>query len=59
MGKYQARIAADVILGRDAKLDDTAGGPLSPRVVFTDPQVAAVGKTLAQAEEDGIDAEAL
>jgi pyruvate/2-oxoglutarate dehydrogenase complex dihydrolipoamide dehydrogenase (E3) component len=44
MGKYQARIAADVILGRDAHLDDTAGGPLSPRVVFTDPQVAAVGE---------------
>ena len=28
----------------------------SPRVTFTDPQVAAVGKTLAQAREAGIDA---
>jgi dihydrolipoamide dehydrogenase len=59
MGKYQGRIAADVILGRDAKLDDTAGGPLSPRVVFTDPQVAAVGHTLATAQEAGIDARAV
>src|SRR4029077_12258876 len=35
IGKYQGRIAADVILGRDARLDDRAGGPPSPRVVFT------------------------
>src|SRR5262245_39728306 len=28
MGKYQARIAADVILGRDVRLADTDGGPL-------------------------------
>jgi dihydrolipoamide dehydrogenase len=59
MGKYQARIAADVILGRDARLDGTAGGPLSPRVVFTDPQVAAVGHTLASAQEAGIVARAV
>ena len=59
MGKYHARIAADVIAGRDAKLDDHAGGPLSPRVVFTDPQVAAVGHTLASAREAGIDARAV
>jgi dihydrolipoamide dehydrogenase len=59
MGKYHARIAADVILGRDARLDEHAGGPLSPRVVFTDPQVAAVGHTLASAQEAGIDARAV
>ena len=59
MGKYHGRIAADVILGRDARLDDRAGGPLSPRVVFTDPQVAAVGHTLASALEAGIDARAV
>jgi dihydrolipoamide dehydrogenase len=59
MGKYQARIAADVILGRVARLDEPAGGPLSPRVVFTDPQVAAVGHTLASALEAGIDARAV
>jgi pyruvate/2-oxoglutarate dehydrogenase complex dihydrolipoamide dehydrogenase (E3) component len=49
MGKYQGRIAADVILGKDVRL--VSDGPLSPRVIFTDPQVAAVGHTLASAEE--------
>jgi dihydrolipoamide dehydrogenase len=53
MGKYQARVAADVIRGRDAKA--TADGPISPRVIFTDPQVAAVGHTLASAQDAGID----
>ena len=57
MGKYQARVAADVILGKDAKA--TADGPVSPRVIFTDPQVAAVGHTLQSAREAGIDAKAV
>jgi pyruvate/2-oxoglutarate dehydrogenase complex dihydrolipoamide dehydrogenase (E3) component len=57
MGKYQARAAADVILGRDARV--TEDGPRSPRVVFTDPQVAAVGLTLAGALEAGIQARAV
>jgi pyruvate/2-oxoglutarate dehydrogenase complex dihydrolipoamide dehydrogenase (E3) component len=54
VGKYQARIAAAVIAGEDAALrgEDIA----YPRVTFTDPQVAAVGLTLAQARERGIDA---
>jgi pyruvate/2-oxoglutarate dehydrogenase complex dihydrolipoamide dehydrogenase (E3) component len=57
MGKYQARIAADVILGKDASaFADRIG---SPRVVFTEPQVAAVGRTLAAAEEKGIRARAV
>ena len=52
MGKYQGRIAADVILGkRTAVVSD---GPLSPRVVFSEPQVAAVGHTLASAESVGL-----
>jgi pyruvate/2-oxoglutarate dehydrogenase complex dihydrolipoamide dehydrogenase (E3) component len=58
MGKYQARIAADTILG--------PGGPClildgarAPRVIFTDPQVAAVGYTLAHAEESGLNARAV
>ena len=59
MGKYQARIAADVILGRDARIDPKAAGQLSPRVIFTDPQVAAVGHTLASAQAAGIDARAV
>ncbi|HET8639755.1 MAG TPA: NAD(P)/FAD-dependent oxidoreductase [Solirubrobacterales bacterium] len=52
MGKYQAWVAAESILGRE--VDAIAEGIGSPRVTFTDPQVAAVGKTLAQAEEAGI-----
>jgi pyruvate/2-oxoglutarate dehydrogenase complex dihydrolipoamide dehydrogenase (E3) component len=57
MAKYQARAAADVILGRDARV--TEDGPRSPRVVFTDPQVAAVGLTLAAALDQGIQARAV
>jgi len=57
MGKYQAWVAAENILGREVSL--TAEDIGSPRVTFTDPQVAAVGKTLAQAQEAGIDAKAV
>ena len=56
-GKYQARIAADHILGEDAvALSD---GPGAPRVIFTDPQIAAVGHTLEGARDAGIAAEAI
>jgi dihydrolipoamide dehydrogenase len=57
MGKYQGRLVADRILGREAPL--RSDGPLSPRVTFTDPQVAAVGHTLASAQEAGINARAV
>ena len=57
MGKYQGRIAADNVLGRDATAIAEAAG--SPRVTFTDPQVAAVGLTLEQAQESGIKARAV
>jgi len=57
MGKYQAQVAADNVLGRGpVAIAEEIG---SPRVTFTDPQVAAAGKTLAQAEEAGIDARAI
>jgi len=52
MGKYQGRLAADAILGKEVRI--ASDGPLSPRVIFTDPQVAAVGHTLASAESAGM-----
>jgi len=55
MGKYQARIAADVILGHSAAcLPSNADGSRSPRVIFTDPHVAAVGYTYEAAQADGL-----
>jgi dihydrolipoamide dehydrogenase len=52
MGKYQGRIAGDVIAGRDAR--DEASTSVVPRVTFTDPQVCAVGLTEAEALEQGL-----
>ena len=57
IGKYQAWIAAENLLGRSAQAAAEALGP--PRVTFTDPQVAAVGQTLQQALDAGIDARAI
>ncbi|HET6547176.1 MAG TPA: NAD(P)/FAD-dependent oxidoreductase [Solirubrobacter sp.] len=54
MGKYQARVAADHVLGHDHALAHGADGPLSPRVIFTEPQVAAVGHTTESAEKAGL-----
>ncbi len=54
MGKYEARIASLVIDG-DESARVTQSGPRAPRVIFTDPQVAAVGLTEALAREAGID----
>jgi pyruvate/2-oxoglutarate dehydrogenase complex dihydrolipoamide dehydrogenase (E3) component len=54
MGKYQARIAADHILGADTSADHGADGPLSPRVIFTEPQVAAAGHTSDTAADAGL-----
>jgi pyruvate/2-oxoglutarate dehydrogenase complex dihydrolipoamide dehydrogenase (E3) component len=57
VGKYQAWVAAENLLGREVELAAEAIGP--PRVTFTDPQVAAVGKTLEEAREAGLDARAV
>jgi pyruvate/2-oxoglutarate dehydrogenase complex dihydrolipoamide dehydrogenase (E3) component len=60
MGKYQARLAADQILGREGEATILrSDGRLSPRVIFTEPQVAAVGHTLASAEEAGLNVRAV
>ncbi len=52
MGKYQARLAADVILGKQVRL--RSDGAASPGVIFTDPQIGSVGLTVAAAREAGL-----
>jgi pyruvate/2-oxoglutarate dehydrogenase complex dihydrolipoamide dehydrogenase (E3) component len=57
MAKYHGRCAADHILGRaDGGRAEHAA---IPRIIFTDPQTAAVGLTEKQAREMGIDARAV
>jgi pyruvate/2-oxoglutarate dehydrogenase complex dihydrolipoamide dehydrogenase (E3) component len=56
-GKYQAQVAAATIMNRQAGA--IWDGELSPRVVFTEPQVAAVGRTLKGALDAGIPARAV
>ena len=51
-GKYQALVATAAIMNRPAEA--LWDGALSPRVVFTEPQIAAVGQTLRQALDDGL-----
>ena len=52
VAKYQGRIVADCILGRER----SASYDGIPRVVFTSPEIAAVGLTREGAEGRGIDA---
>jgi dihydrolipoamide dehydrogenase len=64
MGKYQARQAGAAIVararGQEVSQADwspfvaTADRVATPSVVFTDPQVASVGRTAAQAEQAGL-----
>ena len=66
MGKYQARIAGDVIAARaearpldGLRYRDVADHDMVPAVVFSDPQVASVGMTEAVARQRGMDIEVL
>jgi pyruvate/2-oxoglutarate dehydrogenase complex dihydrolipoamide dehydrogenase (E3) component len=66
MGKYQARVCGDTIVARaEGKLDDSSPAPWSrhaatadtvavPQVIFTEPEVAAVGLTEQQARARGM-----
>ncbi|MEU9885854.1 NAD(P)/FAD-dependent oxidoreductase [Sphaerisporangium sp. NPDC051011] len=60
MGKYQARICGDVIAARAQGLPDdlpalrdVADHLGAPQVIFTDPQICAVGRTESQARAEG------
>jgi len=56
MGKYQAHVLSEILDGHAATVsgDDAS----APRVIFTDPQVAAVGLTLQAALDRGVAARA-
>jgi pyruvate/2-oxoglutarate dehydrogenase complex dihydrolipoamide dehydrogenase (E3) component len=51
VGKYQARVAAHDMLGKEVRADYRA----LPRVTFSDPQVAGAGMTEEQAAERGVE----
>ncbi|PLS83334.1 MAG: pyridine nucleotide-disulfide oxidoreductase, partial [Actinobacteria bacterium] len=51
VAQYQGRVVADNILGKERKASYRG----VPRVVFSDPEVAACGLTEEQAREQGID----
>ena len=55
VAKYQGRVVADTILGGNR----TATYQGIPRVVFTDPEIAAAGLTQAQADAQGIKTRAI
>ncbi|GAA4508756.1 NAD(P)/FAD-dependent oxidoreductase [Actinoallomurus oryzae] len=66
MGKYQARVCGDVIVARATgtpddrpDLRDTADDQGAPQVIFTDPQICAVGRTESQARADGFNVRAV
>src|SRR5664280_2010943 len=66
MGKYQARIAGEVIAARAQGVPletvpynrhtDLADHGLVPQVTFTDPEIGSVGLTEQQARDTGLDA---
>jgi pyruvate/2-oxoglutarate dehydrogenase complex dihydrolipoamide dehydrogenase (E3) component len=57
MGKYQGRICGDAIVarasGKEPTVTDRSCATCVPQVVFTEPEVAAVGLTEDQARERG------
>ncbi|WP_038169412.1 dihydrolipoyl dehydrogenase family protein [Tomitella biformata] len=64
MGKYQARVCGDVIAARadgrgiaSRRFSASADHGEVPQVVFTQPQVASVGLTEAQAHAEGLEVE--
>ena len=66
MGKYQGRIAGDVIAARaegrsieGPRYRDRADHDAVPAVIFAEPQVASVGLTETSARDQRIDVEAL
>ncbi|MGV1008046.1 MAG: dihydrolipoyl dehydrogenase family protein [Dermatophilaceae bacterium] len=66
MGKYQARACADLVVARATGGDErtpalraTSTQGAVTQVIFTDPEVAAVGPTAEQARAMGIDARAV
>lgn len=64
MGKYQARVCGEVIAARaegrpldGSRFVASADHGQVPQVVFTTPEVAAVGRTESQSRADGLDVE--
>jgi len=55
MAKYQAALASDHLLGKPWAAEHLADGPGAPRVIFTDPQVTAVGYTTETARRAGLE----
>jgi pyruvate/2-oxoglutarate dehydrogenase complex dihydrolipoamide dehydrogenase (E3) component len=57
MGKYQARVCGDAIAaragGREPRVRDLSSKTCVPQVIFTIPEVAAVGLTAREAEAAG------
>ena len=58
MGKYQARVCGDAIAaraaGREPSVRDIASATRVPQVIFTVPEVAAVGRTAEEATAAGL-----
>lgn len=52
-GKYQARLLGDILAGKDRSA--WADHAAVPQVVFTDPEIAAVGWTEQEARDKGLD----